>query len=334
MRRAALALALAVLATALAACAPSGGLLVRAEFADVADLVERASVKIADVPVGTVTEIELTEDHTALVTMRLDERIELPSEVGAELRKTSVLGERYVRLVPDREAGGSYEPGSVIQDTRFIPELEELVGSGTELLAAVATDRLAAAIDAGAEGLEGRGATFGALLDDLGVVIDAYEDNSGDIVRLIDGLEQFLSVTGPQAELHGVAFAELAQATAVLRAEDDRLLDTLVQVRSLSSTGADIIRTHRERFDRFFSDFGAVLHEVAGKQADLDRLFFELAKHNRNTIRGVHDEHAQVLLDFIVCGVNDSPGDNVRACSNPPQGRPRPDVPADQGFGR
>lgn len=333
MRRFALALAVLLLAVTLAACSSGEGSTVRAAFDDVADLVPRAAVKIADVPVGTVKSIELTDDLRALVTMRLHDDIALPRSVRAELRKTAVLGERYILLIPDAASGGAFAPGETIQDTRFVPELEELVGSGSELLAAVAADKLAAAIDAGAEGLDGRGATFGALIDDLATIVDGYDRNSDDLARLIDGFALFLGDAGPQAATHGKAFDELAKATRVLAAEDQRLLDTLAQVRILSAEGASIMRIHRERLHRGFQQWSAILAEVARHDASLDALFRELAKHNYNTIRGVHDEHGQVLLDFIVCGVNDTPGDPVRSCMNPPQGRPRPQVRESQGFG-
>lgn len=333
MRRFALALAVLLLGITLAACSSGDGLVVRAAFDDVADLVPRAAVKIADVPVGTISSIELTDDLRALVTMRLHEGIELPRTVRAELRKTAVLGERYILLVPDTASGGEFPSGETIQDTRFVPELEELVGSGSELLAAVAADKLAAAVEAGAEGLDGRGARFGELIDDLATIVDGYDRTSDDIARLIDGFDQFLSKAGPRSATHGRAFDELAKATAVLAAEDQRLLDTLAEVRVLSAEGASIMRTHRERLNRGFQQWSAILAEVATHDRSLDRLFFELAKHNYNTIRGVHDEHGQVVLDFIVCGMNDQPGDPVRSCMNPPQGRPRPQVRDSQGFG-
>lgn len=333
MRRIALLLTLLLCAPALAACSGGDGLTVRALFDDVADLVPRGAVKIADVPVGTVKSIELTEDLQAMVTMELHDDVTLPGTVRAELRKTAVLGERYILLIPDADSGGTFQDGAVVADTRFVPELEELVGSGSELLAAVAVDKLAAAVDAGAEGLDGRGATFGALLDNLATIVDGYDDNSDDLIRLIDGFEAFLGAAGPQAALHGQAFEELARATSVLAEEDDRLLDALQQVRDLSREGASIMAAHRERLDRGFKQWAAILKEIARHEESLDLLFGQLYKHNYNTIRGVHDEHGQVLLDFIVCGINDTPGDPVRSCMNPPQGRPRPEIRPSQGFG-
>jgi phospholipid/cholesterol/gamma-HCH transport system substrate-binding protein len=322
MRRVLVLLLLAALA--LPACAGDEPFTVRAQFDDVADLVELNSVQVADVRIGTVTDIELTDEYQAIVTMELDDGVELPSEVSAQLRKTNVLGERFVELIPDPSSGGQLASGTLITDTRLVPDLEDVVRTGSELLAAVTADKIAGAIEAGATGVGGRGETFGTLLDDLTQIVSTYDENSEDIVRLIDGLDQFLADVGPEAELHGQAFAELAEAAKVLNEEDERLLNTIQDVRRLSRTGEDIMVTHRERTDVFFDRFDKITDEIVRREEDLDRLFYEVHKHNFNTIRGVNSEIAQIFQDFVVCGENDTPGDAVRGCDAPPQGQPRP----------
>lgn len=324
--------ALIVVSLALAGCVQDDRTVAVAAFDDVVDLTTRGAVKIADVTVGTITDIDLGEDNRALVTLAIDPDVALPSRVTARLRKTNVLGERFVELVPDRDSGGTFASGSTITETTLVPELEELVFSGTDLIAAVTADRLAGAIEAGAEGLGGRGQTLNALLDDLTEVVSTYRANSADIVRLIDGFDQFLAQVGPEADLHGQALQELLRFNQVLAAEDERLLDTLSEVRALSRSGTDIITTHRRRIDDFFTRLDRISGELAARDEDLRRLFFEVAKHNNNTIRGVNTEHAQIILDFIVCGMNDEPGDPVRSCEEraptgigPPQPLPPQD---------
>lgn len=322
-----------VVAATVTACAQDERTTVVAEFDDVVDLVGNGAVTIADVRVGVVEDIELTDDHRARVTMSLEPGVALPSRVAARLRKTNVLGERFVELVPDRDSGGRFESGSLIEDTTVVPELEELVFSGSEVVAAVAADALAGAIEAGAEGLDGRGQTLGTLIDDLTEIVSTYEDNSSDIVRLVEGLEGFLADVGPEAELHGQAVGELARFNRVLAEEDERLLDTLTEVRALATTGTDIMRTHRQRIDDFFTRFQRISGDIVAVDPDLRRLFFELQKHNNNTIEGINTEHAQVILDWIVCGVNDQPGHPVRHCGEGhPNGRPRPEPRPPQDF--
>ena len=211
-----------------------------------------------------------------------------------------------------------------------MPELGEVIQNSPGLLTAVSTDTLAGAIRSGAEGLDGRGATLGQIIDDLNAVSTTYNANSADLVRLLEGLDQFLDTVGPQAEMHGRALEEIQQFTRVLAEEDDNLVDTLVNLQDLAETGTDIMVTHQQRIDDFVFRLDGITEELTRESTltALDRLFVNLAQHNFSTIRGINNEHAQVVLDFIVCGVNDEPGDPVRACRTPPQGReiptPRP----------
>lgn len=327
-----LAAAFAAAALLASACSAPSETVVRAAFDDVIDLTENGAVKIADVQVGRITGIELTDDLRALVTMEVSPDVELPSEVQARLRKTSVLGERYVELVPVPGSGGTYESGTLLTDTRVVPELEEVVATSTDLLVAISADVLAGAIEAGATGLEGRGDTLGGLLDDLESLVGTYDANSDDVVRLLVGLDAFLDTVGPQAALHGEALATAADFARVLAEEDDRLVDALQDVQDLATTGTDIIDTHRQRFDDFTVRLVRLTDELAEREADLDRLFIEISGHNFHTIRGVNQENAQVVLDFIACGINDRPGDPVRACEDPPSGRPIPQPRPPQPF--
>lgn len=329
--RARLLLVPALVAVVLAGC---GGqeLRVTATFDDVADLTTNGAVKIADVQVGHIADVELSADNRAKVTLELDGDHDIPAGVTARLRKTNVLGERYVELVPPDDPSGQLAAGDVIEDTVMVPELEEAVFTSTELIAALSTDALAGSIAAGSQGLGGRGRTLGAILDDVGATASAYDDASGDIVRLIDGLEGFLAEAGPRAELHGEALAEVARFTDVLAEEDQRLVDTLAEARSLARTGTDILATHRRRLDTQLARLDAVGDEVTAQRADLNRLWREVRSHNTQTFAGINAEFAQILLDFAVCGVNTTPGDAVRACDDPPQGGPRPEPRPRQGL--
>lgn len=330
--RAALA-AVATVALLASGCAADDATIVMATFDDVVDLTPRAAVKIADVTVGNIRAIELSDDHRALVTMGVDPQVELPSRVTARLRKTNVLGERFVELVPDRDSGGRFTSGSMVDEASIVPELEELVFSGTEFVAAIAADRLAGAIEAGAQGLGGRGQTLNTVLDDLSEIVATYSANRDDIVRLIDGFEGFLADVGPEADLHGAALGELLRFNQVLSAEDERLLDTLSEIRALANSGTDIITTHRQRIDDFFVRLTRLSDEIVARDDDLSQLFFVIQRHNHSTIQGINAEHAQIILDFIICGVNDEPGDPVRSCEEqapsgmaPPQPRPPQDI--------
>jgi phospholipid/cholesterol/gamma-HCH transport system substrate-binding protein len=79
--------------------------LVSARFSNVADLKDRAPVKIGGVMVGKVESISLDPDtFEALVVMRIDKRFDqVPIDTSAAILTSGVLGDRYVGLEPGFE---------------------------------------------------------------------------------------------------------------------------------------------------------------------------------------------------------------------------------------
>lgn len=101
---------------------------VNARFTNVADLKERAPVKIGGVVVGLVDTIELDPaSFEAVVTLRIDSRFdEIPDDTSASILTSGILGDRYVGLEP----GGGFEylaEGDTLFLTQSAVVLEQLV---------------------------------------------------------------------------------------------------------------------------------------------------------------------------------------------------------------
>ncbi|MFD0539564.1 MlaD family protein [Actinomadura luteofluorescens] len=85
---------------------------VRARFANVLNLVPQSAVKVNDVAVGRVVKVALPRDGwTAEVTMKVDGDVRLPANAYAELRQSSLLGEKFVQLSAARRAVPRPAPG-------------------------------------------------------------------------------------------------------------------------------------------------------------------------------------------------------------------------------
>lgn len=317
-------LLVALLLLLAAACRGGDAVEVSAVFEDAGDLVPRAAVRVADVQVGSILRIDRTAEQEALVHLRLDPGVDLPADVQARLRRTSLLGERFVELVPRSPDGPRLATGDRIEDSVVVPDLEEVLASGADIVAAVSADRLARGIDGATAALGGRGETLRGLLDDVGLVAAAYADRSDDLTAIIDDTDAFLADVGADAALHGAAVAELRRAATAFSEQDDRLLDALEELQSLSLAGSDLLGAHRTNLDSTLRSLQRITGEIEARDPDVAALFALLAAHNEMTIRGVNAEHIQVIADVIMCGVNDEPGDPVRSCESPPQGTERP----------
>lgn len=101
---------------------------VTARFSNVADLKDRAPVKIGGVTIGLVEGIALDPvTFDAVVRMRIDTRFsDIPNDSGAAILTSGILGDRYVGLQP----GGALEPltdGDEILITQSAVVLESMI---------------------------------------------------------------------------------------------------------------------------------------------------------------------------------------------------------------
>jgi phospholipid/cholesterol/gamma-HCH transport system substrate-binding protein len=108
-----------------------GGKNYKLEFAEANQLVRGDQVQVGGVPVGSVKDIELTHNYTALVTIHVDSSL-VPLHEGttAEVRVPSLssVANRYVALFPGPNnraaiAAGSVLPASV---TKPVTDLDQL----------------------------------------------------------------------------------------------------------------------------------------------------------------------------------------------------------------
>jgi phospholipid/cholesterol/gamma-HCH transport system substrate-binding protein len=102
---------------------------ITARFQNVADLRDRAPVKIGGVTVGMVESIALDPvSFEAVVTMNIATRFdEIPSDTGASVLTSGVLGDRYIGLEPGG-APDMLQDGDELFITQSAFVLEQVVG--------------------------------------------------------------------------------------------------------------------------------------------------------------------------------------------------------------
>lgn len=317
---------LAVLALALSGCAlfDDDQMVLFAEFEDVIDLVELASVRAGDVPIGTVTDISLTADETALVEMEIDRDVELSDDTIAVLSKTSILGERFVDLRPQGGDGGLLASGDTIEVTRIVTDFEDLVGTGSDVLAGLSAQRLAVAIRTGAETFGGRGQLLGQVIDDVEVLVARYEDGSGTITRVIDEVAALTAELAPDAEANAADLALLRETTDALDEQDEQLFATLEDLQRLATVGERILEDNAELTDDNIRRLRIILEAVNRTEGRLGELLDNAVGHNLNVPDGSIEMKAQIWGDFVICGLQDDESSFAESCDPPNPGEPGP----------
>ena len=273
-----------------------------ATFSDVGDLVAGHSVQVADVRVGSITGIELTDDYQAKVTMRVKDGLDLPSNSEAVLRTTSLLGEKFVELRPPHDAKGKEIPGTgtlhdgdTIQHASQAPELEFVAEAAVNVLAGVASNDLSTLIETGALGFGGRAAELGSLIDSLSVVTGTLADQTSNILAIIDGLDQATATLAGADDRIDQLLVNLAGTTQVLTDNRDLTLQTLRDLTRLAQDQNEIVfQPFRDDIDRQIGQLDAILQAVAGQREEVGVLVDWLAEFTRKLPLGVPDDFAQV----------------------------------------
>ena len=76
------------------------GFELSATFNSVSGLRVGADVELAGVPVGRVTNIVLTDDMRARVSLRLDRPLQLTDDTIASVKTSGLIGDKYISLSP------------------------------------------------------------------------------------------------------------------------------------------------------------------------------------------------------------------------------------------
>jgi phospholipid/cholesterol/gamma-HCH transport system substrate-binding protein len=294
-----------------------------AVFDDVADMANGALVQMADVKIGQVTSIKLVGSR-ARVSMTFERAARVPLDVTARVRRTSVIGEKFIELRPDTEDVNAplLRDGATIKKSEVVPDLEQLVGSGTAVFGALSASELGTLIAENAKGFGGKGATLAALIDDLDRIMAGFRTRTDTVTRLVDAIDELASDLSPSARANAEAIANLATTTQILNEQRQALVNLLTSLRDLAIQGRSILEQHRGQVGDQLAALRSVTEAIAARQRDLGLLLVNLPIHNEALRRAVVEDFVQVLNDFVVCGLpngGEVPDSPLNSCTFVPQ---------------
>lgn len=345
-----MALVLVLLAAAgLSGCGSSGGsLTVTAVFSNVGDLASGAPVQYADVNIGSVTTISL-DGNRARVVMSIERSAAVLGDVTAEVRRTTILGQRIVELVapagtsaaagpgarspsiggPGRDGvrghgrggenpAGLLRDGQVIRHTEVLPGLQQLVRSGAAVFGAVSTSELSQIVQAGAEGFGGQSANLRQIIDDFEVVVRGYASQSSEITSLIDNFEQLGASLAPDSKAGAEALANLSRTTQILASQSSQLISFLSAMDRLAVQGRSLIESEFPQIKAQIAGLDAVAQTLSEHLVSLSGILANAPGSDRAFSEAVVSHSVQVLENLIICGVpggGSSPSDPATTCN-------------------
>jgi phospholipid/cholesterol/gamma-HCH transport system substrate-binding protein len=267
---------------------------VTAEFADVLDLVPQSSVKVDQVTVGTVEKIELN-GWTARVTLRLPNSVKLPDNAIAELKQTSLLGEKYLQLEPPTGVApeGALGNGDNIPLARTgrNTEVEEILSALSLLLNGGGVAQLKVIQSELSDALGGNETQIRDLLVQLNSFVAGLDKQKAEIVRAIDGIDALSAkIAARKADL-AAALEALPKGLKVLADQRKQLTAMLTALSNLGAVGTRVIRATKADTVANLQALAPVLGQLARAGDNLPKsmqllLTYPFPDEATNTIRG------------------------------------------------
>ena len=251
-------------------------IVVTAQFRDVLDLVPKSTVKVNDVSVGQVKEIELDGYH-ANVTLELRNDTKLPDNAIAEIRQTSLLGEKFVSLSAP-ESGASDEPlgnGDVIDLDRTgrNPEVEEVLGALSLILNGGGVAQLKTITQELNKAVTGREDNVRSVLSQIDTFTGSLDTNKAQIVDAIEALNRLALSAHQQEGNIDEALDELPSALTSIDGQRQDLVRMLQALDQLSGVGVRVIKASKSATIDSLRQLQPVLNQLAASGDDFVNAF-------------------------------------------------------------
>jgi phospholipid/cholesterol/gamma-HCH transport system substrate-binding protein len=254
----------------------SDPITVTAQFRDVLDLVPDSTVKVNDVTVGKITDVEL-KGYTAQVTMQLRDDTKLPDNAVATIQQTSLLGEKFVELAapasgasPNRLETGDIIP---IAHTGQNPEVEQVLGALSLLLNGGGVGQLQTITRELDRTLHGREGEARSVLHQVRSFAGQLDRHKHDIVQALQALDRLSRSLNQQRSTIDDTLDELPGALRSINTQRHDLVRMLQALSHLSGVGVHVIKLSKESTIDTLRQLSPVLGQLQASGDDFVRGF-------------------------------------------------------------
>lgn len=275
------------------------------DFDTAAGLEPKSDVKMAGVPIGKVEEIQLVGNRARLV-LRIQKGIRIPIDSVGSIQTQGLLGEKYVEILPGKDAQRNLPAGGQVANTLSPVNLDEMVRKLSAIGDDVKkfTDTLSATF--GTE--EGKKALGDILRDvrdttaSLRTVVQGNEQRFGRILANIDRLSADLSdISSSNKQDVRATIANLRALSDTLKSETPGLVSKLEEMSErVSGIAGDNrenlkesianLKTASARLDNTLDAAGNVMGKINRGEGSLGKL--------------INDNTAHTILTDALDGVN------------------------------
>ncbi|AKK30387.1 mammalian cell entry protein [Mycobacterium sp. EPa45] len=252
----------------------NGSFTVQAQLPDVGYIQQNSRVRVGDANVGTIMKIERQGWH-ALVTITLNNDVDLPANSTVKVGQTSLLGSLHLELAApvDSAPQGKLHDGSLIplQNAGAYPGTDETLAALSLLLNGGGIGQIQDITAAFATAFAHREADLRSLISQLDQFTARLDAQTHDIIAATDSFNGLVTQFADQKPVLDRAIRTVPDALAVLAEQRGHLADALAAFGKFSAVATDTVNQTKENLGQELKEVAPVLHSLADAGPDLTR---------------------------------------------------------------
>ncbi|WP_433757524.1 MCE family protein [Nocardia sp. CA-135398] len=274
-----------------------------AVFTNSSGMADGAKVRIAGVPVGSVTGVHVGKDNLAHVDFDVDSRYRLYTSTKVTIRYENLVGDRYLELLEGPGTAQVMSKGATIGVDRSSPalDLDMLLGGFKPLLRGLDPAQVNDLTEALLQVFQGQGGTLVALLNSSGSFAKTLADRDALIGSVIENLKTVLATIDDRDQQFATTLEELQRLVSGLAADKDPIGAALPRIAGATGDLTDLLQQARPDLKTTIEQTGAVAATLDDGSDTVQWVLDRLPDTYKKLVRiGSYGS----FLNMYVCGTN------------------------------
>ncbi|OZC29209.1 MCE family protein [Gordonia polyisoprenivorans] len=273
-----------------------------AVFSSATGVENGSEVRIAGVPVGSVTGVHLDGDGHAVVDFDVRTTNTLMDGTRAVIRYKNLIGDRFIELLDGPGEMGQLPAGGTIPETQTTPalDMDQVVNGFRPLLQGLNPDqanRISASL---VQVLNGQEAAVSDLVEQMGTLTNSLADRDQVIGEIINNFSNVLQVINARADQFDGLITGLTTLVRDLSADSGRISSSLIQINGLTGALGGIVTDARPALAGSVTGLQQLTGNLQRNTTTLDVILNRLPETYRLTGRA---SGYGSFVNFFVCGL-------------------------------
>ncbi|WP_225727730.1 MULTISPECIES: MCE family protein [unclassified Nocardia] len=284
-----------------------------AVFTSSSGMLPGAKVRIAGVPVGSVTSVKVGKDYLAHVDFDVDSKYPLFTSTRATIRYENLVGDRYLELLDGPGDAKPLRSGGTIDKERTAPalDLDMLLGGFKPLLRGLDPGQVNDLTNALLQIFQGQGGTLVSLLNSGGSFTKTLAERDALIGSVINNLNAVLQTIDQRGDQFASTISELQRLVSGLAADRDPIGDAIPRIAGATGDLTDLLAQARPDLKGTIEQTGRLATNLDNGQDTIQWVLDRLPETYKKLIRiGSYGSFLQLYVcqtNFVIDGPDGQP---------------------------